>query len=466
MNVQFVVSSRPARRRTLSSVALSCALCATIAFAADRSVRYLSLADATPTLQLFAESGIPGSNITDSDAWDRWIREQDVQVRGRIDGGVEDSISNFILYGASYTDLPRFENPESALQPDGQISDAARARVNALYETLGSANTHERIRFIRDYLKRKGIARARTLQFLTANLQRFAKEQQAYQKKLDEAQKSGDFNQVLLTRGTLYENRGLSADTSLMTNYALEDTLRDLLAKGVLAEGKVRRIAVIGPGLDFTNKHNGYDFYPLQTIQPFAVMETALRLKLAKADDLEVITLDLNPAVNAHIAKLVQDAQAGRSYTVQLPRETTADWPPGAVAYWEHFGEIIGGQAKPLPVPQNAGAVTLRAVAVAPRFAARVTPLDVNIVAQQMNLEPGRGFDLVIATNILVYYDLFQQALAMGNIAHMMNPGGFFLSNDTLSRHHVPTLVFLDRHNVSFATTGKYGDNVLTYRRQ
>jgi hypothetical protein len=463
MNLPLFASSR--RSHSLAFFSLVAA-CATVVFAADTRVQYLNLAEASETLQLFADSGIAGSNITDPGAWDRWIREQDAQVRSRIDGGVEDSISNLILYGSSYTELPRFENPEAALQPDGEVSEAARARINALYAALKSANNHERIRFIREYLKRKGIPGPNTPQFLTANLRRFAQEQQAYQKKLQEAQNSGDVNQMLLTRGTLYENRGLSADTSLMTNYALEDTLRALLAKGVLTEGNVRRIAVIGPGLDFTNKHNGYDFYPLQTIQPFALMEMALRLKLAKPDEISVVTLDLNPAVNEHVAKLAQDARLGRPYTVQLPRDTAADWPPAAAAYWEHFGDVIGVPAKPIPVPQAAGAVTLRAVAIAPRFASRVTPWDVNIVTERMNLKEGQGFDLVIATNILVYYDLFQQALAMANIAQMMNSGGVFLSNDTLSAHHVPSLVFLDRRSVSFSTSGPYGDNVLTYRRQ
>ena len=306
---------------TLFSVVL---LSTVIVFSADKTVRYLTLADARETLVLFADSGIPGSDITDPLVWDRWIREQDAQVRGRIDGGVEDSISNLVLYGTSYTGLPRFETPESALGTDGTISEAALARVDALYEALNGTNGQERIRFIRDYLKHKGVAPSDTQRFLTSNLQRFAQEQQAYQKKLDEAQKSGDFNRILLTRGTLYENRGLSADTSLMTNYALEDTLRALVAKGVLGEGKVRRIAVIGPGLDFTNKHNGYDFYPLQTIQPFAVMETALRLKLAKPDEIEVVTMDLNPAVNEHIARLVRDARSGRTYALQLPEPPRA----------------------------------------------------------------------------------------------------------------------------------------------
>jgi hypothetical protein len=438
----------------------------TVAFSTERKVWYLRFAEVAETLRMFADSGIPGSDIADSGAWDRWIRGQDAQVRARIAQGVEDSISNLILYGTSYTSLPRMESPESAVAEGGKVSEAAQERVHALVAAVEAATPNERIRIVRDFLKRKGIAGDGMQQFLTANLQRFAAEQRAYQKKLVEAGKSGDVEEVLSTRGTLYQTRGLSADTSLMANYALEDTLRELSAKGLLAEGSIRRIAVIGPGLDFTNKHNGYDFYPLQTIQPFAVMETALRLKLGKPDEIEVVTLDLNPGVNAHVARLVREARAGHAYTVQLPKDTTADWPPGAAEYWERFGEILGTQAKPIPVPQALGEVTLRAVAIAPRYALRVTPMDLNIVAQRMDLEQGRAFDLVIATNILVYYDRFQQALAMASIARMMNSDGIFLSNDALSAHHVKSLEFVDRHTVAFATRGPYGDNVLAYRRR
>jgi chemotaxis methyl-accepting protein methylase len=81
-------------------------------------------------------------------------------------------------------------------------------------------------------------------------------------------------------------------------------------------------------------------------------------------------------------------------------------------------------------------------------------------------LEHGQAFDLVIATNILVYYDRLQQGLAMASIARMMNSGGIFLANDALSAHHLESLKFLDRHAVAFAISGPYGDNVLAYRRQ
>jgi hypothetical protein len=455
----------PRRSRWLA-LFLLVLFCSTVVFSANSRVRYLSFAEVEETLRMFADSGLPGSNIASSDVWDHWIREQDAQVRARIDRGIEDSISNLILYGTSYTNLPRLENAESAVAQDGHVSETARARIDALVLAVGAASPNERIRIVRDFLKRREVPEDAVKDFLTSNLRRFADEQRVYHEKLEAAERSRDLDQKLSTRGTLYQGRGLSADTSLLVNYALEDTLRALSVKGMLSEGSIRRIAVIGPGLDFTNKHGGYDFYPLQTIQPFAVMETVVRLKLGNADEVEVVTMDLNPGVNAHIAKLARDAREGRPYTVQLPRDGAADWPQPAVAYWEHFGEIIGVQTKPLAVPRTLGGVTLRAVAIAPRFASRVTPLNLNVVAQCAELEHGQAFDLVIATNILVYYDRLQQGLAMASIARMMNSGGIFLANDALSARHVESLKFLDRHAVAFAISGPYGDNVLAYRRQ
>src|SRR5579862_249730 len=439
-------------------------LCAARVLSQEPKVQYVEFAEAGETLRMFSVSGLPGSDIESPEPWDRWIREQDREVRARIDRGMEDSISNLILYGTSYTHLPRFENAKNVVTADGTLSEEARARVHALAEAAETTTTNERIRIVQSFLKRKGIAAEHAEGFLSQNLQRFAEEQAAYDKELDEAEKSPDRDQKNLTRGTLYQSRGLSADTSLLVNYALEDTLRTLVDKGVIAEGKIHRVAIIGPGLDFTNKHNGYDFYPLQTIQPFAVMESVLRLKLGDPDGIAVVAMDLNPAVNAHIAKLNRDAVAGRFYTLQLPRDTGADWPTGAVNYWAHFGEMIGAEAKPLPVPRLLQSVALRAVSVTPRFALRVTSRDLNVVAQREQLRPEQAFDLVIATNILVYYDRFQQALAMANIAAMMKPGGVFLSNDALSSHHLARLKLLDRHAVSLSTNGPFGDNVLAYQ--
>jgi chemotaxis methyl-accepting protein methylase len=71
-------------------------------------------------------------------------------------------------------------------------------------------------------------------------------------------------------------------------------------------------------------------------------------------------------------------------------------------------------------------------------------------VAQTVDLSEGQNFDLVVATNVLVYYDRFQQGLAMANIARLMNPGGIFLCNSVLPAQHGDEMAFLGRRAVTY----------------
>jgi len=437
---------------------------------AAQDVRFLRFEEVEETLSLFRDSGAAGTTIADSAAWDRWIRARDAEVRGRIDQGVEDSISNLILFGTSFTTLPRLEGPESVLAPvEGDASaltSAAQARVHALASALASSSGAERVVFVRAFLKQKGITPGSRESYLSQNLLRLASEQRAYQEKLKEAANTGDQSAILLARGTLYQQRGLSIDTSLLPNFALQDTLRVMLQKNAIKPGTMRRILIIGPGLDFTDKRDGFDFYPRQTIQPFAILEAVARLRLGKADEISVATADLNPAVNAHVAALAQHARTGLPYIVQLPREVSADWSEAAVDYWRRFGDMIGASVKPLPVPASLQDVTMRAVAIRPAFAARFKGYDLNAVTQTLDIPDGQKFDLVIATNVLVYYDLFQQALAMVSIARMMNPGGLFLVNHALPSLHPRDLEYLGRRSVTYTPTGAYGDDIVVYRKR
>jgi chemotaxis methyl-accepting protein methylase len=63
---------------------------------------------------------------------------------------------------------------------------------------------------------------------------------------------------------------------------------------------------------------------------------------------------------------------------------------------------------------------------------ARLTPVDMNVVFQTISLPPEQRFDLIIGTNIFVYYDTLDQSLARANLATMIKPGGFLISNNAL----------------------------------
>jgi chemotaxis methyl-accepting protein methylase len=68
----------------------------------------------------------------------------------------------------------------------------------------------------------------------------------------------------------------------------------------------------------------------------------------------------------------------------------------------------------------------LRAVRVRPSVVRRLSVLNVNIVTDRLDADP---FDLVIATNVLIYYDVLEQALALSNVESMLKPGGLLLAN-------------------------------------
>ena len=170
------------RRLSLSCVCRATLIASLVFFslaavAGENPVRYLRFDEVQETLRLNADSGLPGSEIQQSEAWDAWIRAQDAEVRGRVDRGIEDSISNLILYGTSFTSLPRVESVESAASESGDLAPATVARIHALATALPSGAKNERVRFVRDFLERKRIARDSVEQYFAENLRRFVAEQ-------------------------------------------------------------------------------------------------------------------------------------------------------------------------------------------------------------------------------------------------------------------------------------------------
>src|SRR5205809_5879260 len=102
-----------ARRAELACLSLFLFLC-TGTPTGEQVVRFLRFDDVAETLELFVEAGLSAADIKDSTAWNDWVRTRDAEVRARVDQGVEDSISNLILYGASYRSLPRLAGVVSA----------------------------------------------------------------------------------------------------------------------------------------------------------------------------------------------------------------------------------------------------------------------------------------------------------------------------------------------------------------
>jgi len=443
-----------------------------------RKAVYIPFSDARPVVTALAEilpAKLSGKSETEiASIWPGWVADHDAEIRARLAQGDEDSIVNFLLFGTSFTKQPRVTLNElqrlNAAQSDPRSDTIIAARIGDLVTAAAMPGANDRLMFTRTVFVGKGM-NPRTLKgkvdaanFLASSLRRVMSENSGYARTIEAARLQGDATEEFAERSTLFRARGLSSDTSLLPNYAIEESLKEMKSRGVLGTSSVRRVAVIGPGLDFTDKQEGYDFYPQQTIQPFALIDSLLRLGLATSREIQVVTFDLSERVNGHLLQARNRAQRGQAYFIQLPRDEMAGWNSGAISYWEHFGDQIGKPISPLATPAVAGTLKSRAVRIPPAVIQRVAPVDTNIVVQRLELPPAEEFDLIIATNILVYYDNFEQSLAMLNIEHMLKPGGFLLSNNALLE-----LPFFRIHSVGYSAVAYSarpddGDHIVWYR--
>jgi hypothetical protein len=452
---------------------------------AKRKAVYLSYAEAQPVLQALADilpaplKGKSGAEL--STVWPNWISSRDADIRVRLALGDEDSLVNLLLFGTSYTKQRRItpaeiarmaqaERPQFSGTATPELSQVLQARTDDLIRGLGTPGNNERLLFGRQIVGQKGhdpltvAGKARLKEYLQSSVLRVLGEQASYVKALAAARLLGDASEEFAKRSTLYSSRGLSSDTSILPNFAIEQSIKAMQKTGLLKPGGIRRVAVVGPGLDFTDKQDGYDFYPQQTIQPFAVIDSLLRLGLVQpGHELQIETFDLSPRVNDHLDEARRRARRGANYVVQLPRDPA--WKPEVINYWEHFGDQIGGPVPPVSTPATLGGLKVRAVSIRPTFVSRITSSDLNVVLQRPAILPAERFDLIIATNIFIYYDVFEQSLAMLNVERMLRPGGVLLSNNGLLELPFSRVRSVDYLTVVYSERTDDGDHMVWYQR-
>jgi hypothetical protein len=398
--------------------------------------------------------------------WPSWVEQHDRDVRARLERGDEDSLVNFWLYGTSFTSHPPAVARASPLSASA-LDDIVRSRLEDLLDRVMAPADNERVLFARRLLAARNAdaavagGRERARRFLLDTRLRMILEFASTDRALAAARPGGN-GALAAANATIFRDRGLSSDTSILSDYSVHVALVTMARQGTLKSGSVRRVAVVGPGLDFTNKADGYDFYPQQTIQPFALINTLRRLGLAAAD-LQVTTFDINARVNDHLKTASSHAASSPGYMVTLPLDGHEPWTSELLAYWQQWGNAIGEGVAAVPPPAAAGVVNARAVRIQPAVVASIEPRDLNIVVDRLPLRNDERFDLVVATNVLVYYDVFEQALAAANVAAMLRPGGMFVTNTAI----LPTPPLrLTAAYLRVAHTAERYDEVFWYQRE
>ena len=259
-------------------------------------IEFLSYDRAEPLLtgnRFSLPADLTGTRETVRAAWPRWLEGRDREILSRLLRGEEDTLVNFVLYGVSFTDRPRVEVANGASEATSRL---IAERIQHVLTAVSKPNT-DRLTLLSSLMTRLGYATGdgveteRLRQYVDQQVFRYLAERQQYLA----TEPSTPFNAA----SGLYKNRGLSVDTDFRPNYAIEQGLAEVKRRGLLRS--VKRAAIIGPGLDFTDKDSGFDYYPLQTLQPFALIDSLIRLDMARATDLKVSVFDISPQSLDHV---------------------------------------------------------------------------------------------------------------------------------------------------------------------
>jgi SAM-dependent methyltransferase len=425
----------------------------------------VSFATVKSVLEALAKELPPQLKEANEAKWKAWAQHEDDIIRARLEQGALDSMINLLLFGTSFTTQPRVMTMHDS-------DDAVvQSRLDDLLEGLRNPGKNERLIFLRNVLRGRGMdpgssaGYKKTKAFVLENLRRVVEEQTTFREQFDEA--TGESNQQagLSKRSRVFRDRGISLDTTILSSFGIEGALRDMKNRAVLPERSITRVAVIGPGLDFTDKGFGYDFYPLQTLQPFAVYDSLIRLGLAEPGKIDITAFDISREVLEHLHRARDRAKTGQNYVVQLPRES---WPTvaDAVQYWRAFGSEIGKPVAPIQPPRALKDLETRAVEIRPEVILSCKPTDLNIVFEQFDRSAKRRFDLIIATNVFLYYDTLGQALALQNISTLLKPAGFLLTNDWLPGPPQIPMRSMGYTPVRYGEAGDWGDNIFWWQRQ
>jgi hypothetical protein len=375
-----------------------------------------------------AAEGVPEPRFSE------YLRQVERETGRRVAEGEREHLVHYVLQSRRFTERPAIEPAvsarrfvESLAEPERRrfLEDAAdvpargwpeaeRARAVDALDALRRFTTDARL----SYFKQLIAAGERSLSAdsLYADYVRVARF--LYKKEFASARTAAEVAQ-------LYQTRAHSSDTQIESGFGVYLGLGALHA---LEPGhRITRVLVIGPGLDLAPRTDLIDVVDPQMYQPFAVADALLALSISADADLRIESVDVNPRV-------VRFAESAARHPVTLHLFTgvidTREQPFSADYrdYIRALGRAIGSAVSPPPAVA-ADRRYQHSIAVRDAIRRAMSAERLNVITER--LADGPGFDLIVVTNVLTYFDDRQLALALANIAAMLRAGGCLLHNES-----------------------------------
>ena len=356
----------------------------------------------------------------------------------RVREGDLDHLVFYFLQSTSFTPLPSIEpalGAKALVEGLGEqerekflrtgeaarshVSPAVQSRIARLLVALGAPTRDPRLLYFGELIKATFVdpaERAPALAREYLRVMRFV-----YQKEFVAQRSSRPADAV----ADLYRSRGLSTDTAVEAGYTVSIGLG--IMKSLEPDRRIRRVLIVGPGLDLAPRTALLEVGPPESYQPWAIMDALVSHGLATLGDLEVVAADINPRVVSHLRR-AHDAPPRLNLVSEIRDSETVTLSADYRDYFATLGRAIADGSAPPTSSKTVNGHLRSTVRVGPAAARALDAETLDIVTERLD---GKPFDLIVATNILPYFDDGELTLAMSNVAAMLAPGGVFLHNES-----------------------------------
>jgi hypothetical protein len=360
------------------------------------------------------------------------------EVRGEYD-----HLIYFLLQSKTFTQQPRIEPALSSQEFVNGLNDAerkkyladgsdylpakemmpkpARARMTDFIKAIGRQSADERLNYFKSLLGQTTNSPTRVDQHLYAEYARSMKF--LYLKEF--ASRAIKKEQHAAYIGSLYHDRGHSTDTQIEANYAVYIALASLKAQS--PSTRIKRVLIVGPGLDFAPRTDLIDLFGPQSYQPFAVADALIGLKLAEAAHLHIHCVDINQRVVDYLGGVKQNKQTTLSILSGIPDTASRPLTGEFKEYFRGLGKSIGMEAD-LKVPAAYGSHLKKTLRIGPEIGEMISVDPLNIITERY--KPAPNYDLIVVTNVFPYFKPAELIFALANIAAMMAEGGYLIHNE------------------------------------
>jgi len=379
------------------------------ALSATSPPRSVEFADLDPvTRQILAQEGTGAAQFPDL------IRALDRQTAARLREGESDHLIFFVLQSTRFTrrvsiepalsarDFVRSLNPatraayltgHAATALAANVPPSVKERMRDFLSALQHPLPDVRLAWFRQYLPDS----ERTIDHLCkeyARAMRFL-----YRKEFVRDQGAAS-----------YQNRGHSSDTRIESSFAVATALH--VIEALDARLRITRVLIVGPGLDFAPRTGFIDSYPPQSYQPYAVADVLLASGMSTPGQLRIHCVDINPRVLDFFREFPHRSERR---LILLRGWNSSEYDE----YFRTLGQRIGVES-----PLAGG----KSLLVSQQSADSIAASKLNVITERSDPQP--RYDLIVATNVLLYFNRTELLLALDNIRSMLAPGGYLIHNE------------------------------------